>query len=173
MGGYVALACLKSHPERLKGICLFHSSPLADSEEKKAARTKEIRLVNEGKLSLICQFSIPNGFAADNLEKLADKVNWAILLARLSPPEGVTALLKGIRDRPDRQELLKNNRLPLLFLLGEKDFHIHFEQLSPIAASFPHSDVVALENAGHSGYFEEPEASAKALLAFLKKCFTQ
>ncbi|MDR1667362.1 MAG: alpha/beta fold hydrolase [Bacteroidales bacterium] len=173
MGGYVALAYLENHPERLKGVCLFHSSPLADSEEKKASRSKEIRLMNEGKLSLICQFSIPNGFAADNLEKFADKVNRAIFLARLSSSEGIIALLKGIRERPDRRKLLENNRLPLLFLLGKKDFHINFDQLSPLAASFPHSDVVALENAGHSGYFEEPEASAKALLTFLEKCFVR
>ncbi|MDR0712795.1 MAG: alpha/beta hydrolase [Bacteroidales bacterium] len=172
MGGYVALAFLENYSERLKGICLFHSSPLADSEEKKASRNKEIRLVNEGKLSLICHFSIPNGFAADSLEQSSDQVNRAIFLAKTSPPEGVIAVLKGIRDRRDRQELLKNNRLPLLFLLGKKDFYIDFNQLSTLAESFPHCDVVALENAGHSGYFEEPETSANALLTFLKKCFT-
>ncbi|MDR3094732.1 MAG: alpha/beta hydrolase [Bacteroidales bacterium] len=171
MGGYVSLAYLANFPKRLAGICLFHSSPLADDAKKKAARDKEIRLVNDGKLSLICHFSIPNGFAENNLEKFADKVTFARELALLSPPDGVTAILRGMRDRPDRQALLRENSLPILFLLGKYDSYISLEPLLPLAASFPHSETVVLEHSGHSGYIEEPEKSAGVLLNFIDKCY--
>ncbi|MDR1864005.1 MAG: alpha/beta fold hydrolase [Bacteroidales bacterium] len=171
MGGYVSLAYLANYPERLAGLCLFHSSPLADSPEKQAMRDKEIRLVQGGKLPLICDTSIPNGFASESRDKLSAAVEYACRIAHRTPPEGVTAILKGMRDRPDRQEMLGKNTLPLLFILGKKDSYIDFDRFAPLAASFPHSRVAALEHSGHSGYFEEPEQSAEALLSFLKECF--
>ncbi|MDR1673319.1 MAG: alpha/beta fold hydrolase [Bacteroidales bacterium] len=173
MGGYVSLAYLAHYPERLAGLCLFHSSPFADTEEKKAYRTKEIRLVSEGKLSLICNTSIPNGFATDNLQAFSAQVEYAKHVARQMSPAGVTAILKGMRERPDRQELLKNNTVPTLFLLGKKDNYIAFERFAPVAAAFPHTTVAALEHSGHSGYLEEPEKSAELLLAFLDRCHVQ
>ncbi|GHT23113.1 alpha/beta hydrolase [Bacteroidia bacterium] len=171
MGGYVSLAYLANFPKRLAGVCLFHSSPLADDAKKKSARDKEIRLVDDGKLSLIGHFSIPNGFAEDNLEKFSAKVTFARELALLSPPDGVTALLRGMRDRPDRQALLRENSVPVLFLLGKYDSYIHTEPLLPLAASFPHSETVVLEHSGHSGYIEEPEKSAEVLINFIDKCY--
>ncbi|MDR2040091.1 MAG: alpha/beta hydrolase [Bacteroidales bacterium] len=171
MGGYVTLACLARFSKRLAGICLFHSSPFADTEEKRASRTKEIKLVEGGKLILICNTNIPNGFATDHLEKMADKLEFAKEVARRSTPEGVIAILEGMRSRPDRQELLKKNRLPVLFILGKKDNYISFDKLAPIAASFPHSTVSVLEESGHSGYFEEPEKSAGFILSFLDECY--
>ena len=35
MGGYTALAYLAKYPMKVSGICLFHSTPFADTEEKK------------------------------------------------------------------------------------------------------------------------------------------
>jgi pimeloyl-ACP methyl ester carboxylesterase len=171
MGGYVSMAYLANYTKRLAGICLFHSSPLADTEKKKAARNKEIRLIQDGKLSLICQFSIPNGFAVENLEKLSGKVNFAKDIAGLSSPEGVIAILSGMRDRPDRQELLRTNKLPVLFMLGKHDFYIRFDELFSLASSFPQAEVAVLEHSGHSGYIEEPEKSAQTLIRFLEKCY--
>ncbi|MDR2848683.1 MAG: alpha/beta hydrolase [Bacteroidales bacterium] len=171
LGGYALLAYLANYPTRIAGICLFHSSPLADNEKKKTARDKEIRLVNDGKLSLICHFSIPNGFAENNLARLAHKVAFAKELALMSPPDGVTAILRGMRDRPDRQALLKNNSLPLLFLFGKYDSYIQLDRLVPLATSFPHSETIVLEHSGHSGYIEEPEKSSGALIKFIDKCY--
>jgi pimeloyl-ACP methyl ester carboxylesterase len=173
MGGYVSLAYLANHSGRLAGICLFHSSPFADNENKRVLRSKEIKLVEDGNLSLICYTSIPNGFATDNLERFSGEVELAKQIAHQSDPEGVIAILKGMRERPDRQACLQKNTLPLLFILGKKDNFIAFDQLSPSAASFPQASVAVLENSGHSGYFEEPEKSAALLLSFLNKCYRQ
>lgn len=171
MGGYVSLACMAEYPGRLAGVCLFHSSPFADSDQKQAARAKEIRLVKAGKLPLICNTSIPNGFATDNLTIMPEKVEFARQIARQSPPEGVIALLEGMRTRPDRQKLLHHNALPLLFILGKKDNLIPFDTLYPVAQSFPNTEVKILEHSGHSGYLEESDKSAGFILSFLAKCY--
>ncbi len=171
MGGYVSLACLAEYPDLLAGICLFHSSPFADTDQKKAARAKEIRLVQSGKLMLICNTSIPNGFADDNLHRLADKVEFAKEVARHTTPEGAIAILEGMRNRPDRGDLLHRNKLPVLFILGKKDGYVSFEELYPAVLPFPNTTVEVLEHSGHSGYLEEPEKSLECVLSFLKKCY--
>ena len=173
MGGYVSLAYLAGYAGRLAGICLFHSSPFADNDEKKASRGKEIELVRKGKLILICNTSIPNGFAKDNLEKMADKVEFAKEIARKTPPEGVIAILEGMRSRPDRQALLQENSLPVLFILGKKDNFISFDNLYGTVRSFPHTSVNILENSGHSGYLEEPALSLEYINSFLNTCYSK
>ncbi len=171
MGGYISLAYLAEYASKLAGVCLFHSSPFADTEEKRAARAKEIELVKKGKLTLICNTSIPNGFATNNLSIMPDKVEFAKQIARQSPAEGVVALLEGMRNRPDRQKLLQNNTLPLLFILGKKDNFIAFDRLYPVACDFPGAQVVVLEKSGHSGYLEEPEKSLEIVRSFLNTCY--
>ena len=47
MGGYIALAFAEKYPGILKALGLFHSSAFADSEEKKATRTKAIEFIHE------------------------------------------------------------------------------------------------------------------------------
>ena len=42
MGGYVSLAFSENYPEILSGLCLFHSSPISDNEDKKIARNLTI-----------------------------------------------------------------------------------------------------------------------------------
>eukprot|EP01136_Pigoraptor_vietnamica_P003503 Opistho-1_new@32825 len=42
MGGYIALAFAEKYPEKVLGLGLFHSTAFADSDEKKAARDKNV-----------------------------------------------------------------------------------------------------------------------------------
>ncbi|RDC64641.1 alpha/beta fold hydrolase [Adhaeribacter pallidiroseus] len=47
MGGYAALAFAEKYRGMLSGLCLFHSSALPDSKEKKEARTKTIKFIKK------------------------------------------------------------------------------------------------------------------------------
>ena len=49
MGGYVTMAFREAYPEMLYSYTLFHSNCFPDSDEKKAARSREIELVKQGK----------------------------------------------------------------------------------------------------------------------------
>src|SRR5690606_32903791 len=47
MGGYVSLAFAEQHADKLAGLCMFHSHPFADSEEKKEGRMKAIEFIRK------------------------------------------------------------------------------------------------------------------------------
>jgi pimeloyl-ACP methyl ester carboxylesterase len=166
MGGYVTLAYLANYLHKVSGICLFHSTPFADSEEKKANRNREIEIIKQGKQELLFTVNPAKGFADDNLERLENKVEWAQKIAAQSPPEGIIALVEGMKIRPDRQELLKETTTPILYILGKKDNYIPFNMMYPVAKRSPKGEILVLENSGHMGFIEEEGICLEVLKSF-------
>jgi Predicted hydrolases or acyltransferases (alpha/beta hydrolase superfamily) len=167
MGGYVALACLANHLPKVSGICLFHSTPFADTDEKKANRDREIELVKQGRQQVLFTTNVPKGFATDNLNHLDNKVKWAIEIATQTRPEGIIALLEGLKTRPDRQQLLKSTSKPILYILGKKDNYIPFDVMYSVAQRSIKGEILTLENSGHMGFIEEQGICLEALTSFV------
>ena len=53
--------------------------------------------------------------------------------------------------------------------MGKHDAYIPVEAAEAIIANNPQAEVAWLENSGHMGFIEEPEACAEALLKFVLK----
>ena len=124
--------------------------------------------MEKGHKDLLAQ-TAPNGFATDNLRRMRDEIAFLEEQIYVTEPEGVTALLKGMKARVDSNELLQKSTLPQLFILGKKDNYIPLERAEEMVANHPQAEVVWLENSGHMGFFEEPEATAEAIKQFLQK----
>ena len=86
-------------------------------------------------------------------------------------PEGIIALLKGLKIRPDRQKLLKETDTPVLFILGKKDNYTDFKVMIEVAGLSPKGEILVLDNSGHMGFIEEPDICAETLKAFVRKCY--
>ena len=166
MGGYVALAVAEQHQEKLRGICLFHSTPFSDTEEKKGNRDREIEMVRQGKKDLIVRVNIPKGFADDNLEKFHSDVERAKTIALATPDEGIIAALEGIKQRPDRSRIMEEITIPLLWILGRKDNYINFQSAKEKINLNGMGKLVILDNSGHMGFMEERKDSAAHLISF-------
>lgn len=167
MGGYVALALCERHPELLDGLVLLSSTPDPDTEEKVADRRREIALVKAGKKELLARVAPAAGFAAQNRTRMKDAIADLEEQVFVTEDEGVTALLEGMIARRDQNEMLRRTRVPVLFLLGCHDDYIPRERAERMAAAHPEARVAWLENSGHMGFLEEPEAAARAILDFM------
>lgn len=163
LGGYVAMAFADLYPERLSGYSLFHSTCFADSEEKKQNRDREINLVRCNKKRQIINVNIPRGFADINHQSLGQQIEKAKKLALENSNEGIVALLNGMKQRPDRTAVLKNNELPLLLIGGMWDNYIPVDVFEKMVELAPHASVLRLKNSGHMGFIEEPEPAARAI----------
>lgn len=166
MGGYVALACCERHPELLDGLVLLSSTPNADTPEKSENRRREIALVQAGKKELLSRTAPAAGFAEENRVRMRDYIEDLAEQALITEDEGIIALLNGMIARKDRNEMLHNTQVPILFLLGRKDNYIPVEAAEKMVAEHPQAHVVWLEHSGHMGFLEEPEICASALLDF-------
>lgn len=170
MGGYAGLEFLRKYPEMLHGFILFHSSPYPDTEEKKQQRMREIDIIDSGKKDLLAN-TVENGFAPENRERLADAVEDFKERVVLTEEAGIKALLRGMKERADSNNVLKESSVPEMFIFGRKDEYIKEEEANNIISGHPQAEVVWLENSGHTGFVEEPEKAAGAILNFCLKHF--
>ena len=166
MGGYVALAFCERHPEMLDGVVLLSSTPNPDTPEKAENRRREIALVRAGKKELLARVAPAAGFAEENRDRMKDYIEDLTEQVFVTEDDGIVALLNGMIGRKDQNAMLRETRVPVLFILGRKDGYIPAEVAEKMVADHPEARVVWLENAGHMGFLEEPETTARALLDF-------
>jgi pimeloyl-ACP methyl ester carboxylesterase len=169
MGGYVTLAVAESHMNRLRGFCLFHSTPFSDTEEKKANRDREMELIQQGKKDWIINVNIPKGFADDNLEKFKVEVEKAKSIARQTPEEGIIYALEAMKQRKERIDVMNAGTVPFLWILGKKDNYINFQAAMDRVPLNKMGKLLLLKNSGHMGFIEEKDISAKQLISFFGK----
>ena len=169
MGGYVTMAFADLYPEKLSAYVLVHSTPFADTEEKRANRDREISLILCGKKRQIVLVNIPKAFAMDNIESMSSQVEYAREIALASPDEGIIALLNGMKERSDRTRVLQDPKLPLLLIGGMKDNYIPVEVFEKLVSLAPHARVLRLQESGHMGFMEEPRHIYQAFLDLMSK----
>ncbi len=169
MGGYVSLAFCARYPEQLEGLVLLSSSPFPDTELKRENRRREIALVRAGKKDALARVAPEAGFAPQNRQRLKSYIDDLVECVHITEDDGIVALLGGMIERVDQNEMLRKCGVPQLFIMGKHDGYIPVEAAETIIANNPQAQVVWLENSGHMGFIEEPEACAEALLNFVLK----
>jgi pimeloyl-ACP methyl ester carboxylesterase len=171
LGGYVAMAFLERFPERLSGLSLFHSHPLADAPQTIAKRKKEIKLIEQGRKDLIYNVNIPNAFATKNLERFSSEIEKAKQLAANTPDQGIKAMLRGMMERPDHGPLLQQTPTPFLWILGQLDHYIPYNEIQQQVVLPENGHLFTLENSGHMGFIEEFDQSLRVLRDFIDQAF--
>ena len=169
MGGYVTLAFADMYPEKINRFSLFHSHPFADSDQVKQNRQNAIEKIKQGKKEEICRSHVPKTFADDNLQAFASQVERTENIALQAPEEGIIANLKGMMQRPDRTQLVKNTGKPFLLMAGKKDNFIDYYNVIPKIELPEKGELVTLEHSGHMGFIEEKERSLNAVNDFMRK----
>ena len=167
MGGYISLAFCEKYPERLDGVVLLSSTPNADTAEKVENRRREIALVQAGKKDMLAAVAPAAGFAEQNRRRLKSYIDDLVEQVHITEDEGIVALLGGMIERKDQNEMLKNSSVRQLFILGKKDGYIPVEAAEEFIAKNPQAEVVWLEESGHMGFIEQPQECAQALIDFV------
>ena len=171
MGGYVALAFADLFPEKTAGLCLFHSTPFADSEQKRANRMTEIEQINRGEKQAIVDTGVPIRFAEKNLPKLHKELEWATGIALRTNTKGIIDALKAMALRIDRNYVLENASFPTMMIFGALDNHIPVSVTSALVQKHKKTRTVILNNSGHMGFIEEEDQALSAMRSFLECIF--
>jgi len=170
MGGYVTLAFAEKHPRLLKGFALFHSQAAADSPETRINRDRTIALIEKDHHGFIKNF-IPDLFDPSNVKQFGKEIENLKDLAQATPKEGIIAALEGMKIRPDRQHVLLNSKLPVLFIIGKNDSRIPMEVIIPQTLLPWHSEILLLDHVGHMGFIEASSKTFAALRGFAERIF--
>ena len=168
MGGYIALAMMEKKAAGVLGFGLIHSHPFADSLEGKEKRQRAIDFINKFGSTLyikqVLPLLFPKSFATSNrflLERL-------VFRASKYPAKGISNALAAMKNRPDRQHVLKELAIPFLAIIGKKDELLPTEDLLKQASLAPITQAELIVNAGHMGPFEQPVVLNKIIKAFIQ-----
>lgn len=159
MGGYVALAFAQRHPDQLRSLALLDTKATADSEEARAGRDVAASLaVREGRTA----------FATGLIDALLAEQAPTWMRARVrtmiesTPTETVVAALEGMKQRPDRTQVLAHARVPMSVLVGEHDRLASVEEAQQMADA-GHGALTVVPGAGHLTPIEQPGVVVTAL----------
>jgi len=159
MGGYVAMAFAERYPDRLRSLALLDTKATADTEEAKAGRDVAASMVvREGR----------SVFATNMIDALVAEQASTWIRARIrtmiegTAAETVVAALEGMKQRPDRTQVLAHARVPIAAIVGEHDRLAPVDEVRRMAEAAGGSFTI-VEGAGHMTPIEQPGAVVSAL----------
>lgn len=169
LGGYVALAMAIRNEALVAGLGLFHSTALADSDEKKGNRDKTIEFVKSNGVKPFVEVFVSGLFyQRDN-----DQIPFVKKIALSTAKETLIGYSLAMRNRPSCEEWLTTNSMNVLIVAGENDSLIPLSTLQHQSTIAPKSTLFVLKNTGHMGMFESKLYSLKCVRQFVLMCENQ
>ena len=165
LGGYITLAFADRYPGVLNAFGLVHSSAFADNEEKKIARRRSISFIKNNGAFEFLQTSIP-GLFKDGGSSEASKLLMA--KGKNFTPDALIQYYEAMITRPDSMGVLKKFSGPILFIIGQHDQAVPFQQSLQQCHLPALSYVHILRNSAHMGMLEETGKVNEIIDAFLR-----
>jgi pimeloyl-ACP methyl ester carboxylesterase len=167
MGGYITLALAEKYPQLLNAIGLVHSSAYADDDAKKAGRLKSIEFIKANGSDEFLKTAIPGLFGEIWSPSHKEQINALVQKGKDFSAEALIKYYQAMIARPDRTAVFNNFSNPILFIIGEHDKAVPFEQSMKQTPLLNLAYIHILRKTAHMGMWEEAEKLNAALLNFL------
>ncbi len=163
MGGWTCLAYTLQHPERVRALVMGSTPGVARTPPGLAGWREKIRPERERLSAVGVQASYGERGAVDrpDLHYLYGAIRRLTQPPHPSSPPGVGRLGKASADE------LSRLRVPVLFLIGEKDAVIPPDVTAAAAGLIPGARVQRVADTGHSIYFERADTFNRLIERFL------
>lgn len=163
LGGYVTLALAENSPGLVDAFGLIHSTGAGDSEEAKKGREKAIERINEeGMKGFIEELSVKL-FAEENIDEMANEVEFVKKLGVNTMVKGAQGALEAMKNRVNREHVLRESDCPILLVAGKGDRIIPPDKAFTVENH--RIQQVLMEKSGHMSMIEE----SSELLGVLRK----
>ncbi len=166
LGGYVSLAFAENYPDKMKGLCMFNSTALSDSEQKKEDRKRAVEVVKQNH-ELFIKVAIPNLFA--DQERHAKEIKRILKFALKTSKQGVIAAISGMMQRPNREIILKFVPCSTFYVIGKRDMVVPYEVAIEQSQLNENGSYYLSEEGSHMCFFEDPQAYSH-LKKFIASC---
>ncbi|WP_394837147.1 alpha/beta hydrolase [Pendulispora rubella] len=189
-GGFVAQTYALAHPEHLRGLILYDTSPTTGTEwqkdvesnlkwfehepwfdEAKAGLAQETSVKTDDEMTAVFRREMPLYFAdwtgrQKEYEPLRAHVRFAVAPTKSGVDPSAPADV-GVTNLFDVRSRLGEIKVPTLVLVGTKDFVCSRKWSNVLHEGIKGSQLVVFEKSGHMGHIEEPRAHASAIAEFL------
>lgn len=167
LGGYVALALQRLHPDRIRALILADTRASADTEEGRRKREATIALAREAGASAVADQAITGLLGKSTRERAPELVADAHARAAAASVEAIVGASRAMMDRPDSTAMLAGIRVPTLVIVGDEDTITPPREARAMADAIPDARLEIIPGAGHLTNFERPAAFTCAVRDFI------
>jgi pimeloyl-ACP methyl ester carboxylesterase len=168
MGGYVAMALLRRHPDRVRALVLADTKASADPEAARANRERIAAAVESDEGSTVLVDEVLPALLGTTTVASRPLVSGRVRgLVQAAPSAAVAWAQRAMALRPESFETLAAFSRPALVIVGSEDVLSPPADAEAMAAALPQCRLVNVPEAGHLTAVETPEAFNAAVAGFL------
>ena len=171
MGGYVAFAFYRRHPEYLLGLILSDTRPEADSEETKQNRARMAALARQAGSAAVADEMLPGLLSRTTRSERPEIANTLHAMISSAAPEAIAAALSAMAERGDSRSLLPDIDVPVLVMGGADDSLTPAAEMRAWAAEIPTAQTAFIEGAGHVANLERPGEFNNLIADFVARLY--
>ncbi len=168
MGGYVAMALLRHHRDRVRALILTSTRATADTPEAREKRMRLIGFVRENGVEALATRQLRAMVGETTFTSRPELLESLRRLMAAAPLDGVVGALQAMADRPDSTELLSTLDIPTIVIGGAEDSFTPPTELGQLATIIPNARLELIATAGHACAFERPAAFDHLVAEFLE-----
>jgi len=157
MGGYVAFAMLRRHPDRVRGLILFDTKAAADTAEARTGRYKMMQQARDEGVGAIADAMLPKMLSERTRAEQPELARWLRELMAANPVDGIVGALHALAERPDSSPLLPTINIPTLVVVGSEDPITPPAVAQEMADAIPGAELLVVDGAAHAANLERPE----------------
>lgn len=167
MGGNVAMAFGRRHPDHLLGLVLANTTADSDSpHERQRQLDVASRIEAEESVDILVDELLPRLIGPTTLRQRALVYGRVRGLVQSTPFRAAAWAQRAIATRPDSFETLRRIRVPSLVIAGSEDYLTTVGDARAITEALPSSDLTVLQRCGHLTALESPELFNQAVTEF-------
>jgi 3-oxoadipate enol-lactonase len=167
IGGYVFFEFWRRYRGRVAAVILCNTKAQADTPEARAGRLKSADEVVERGTEPFVESMVPRLLGKTTLNSRPDLVDGARRMMMRMSPAGISAVQRGMAERPDSVATLKTINVPALVIAGEEDTLSTPADAELMRGNLAGSQLKVIPRAGHYAVWEQHEAVGSAVRQFL------
>lgn len=168
MGGILAMEVLRQAPDRVAGLALLGTNPLAEKPEVREGRQSQIDAALRGGMMTVLEEQMFPRYSADAGAR-ARLLPTCRAMALALGPDVFVRQSRALRDRPDQCDTLNASAVPTLILCGADDQLCPLDRHTLMKDLMPHAELRVLDGAGHLTTLERPDETTAALADWLEE----
>ena len=161
MGGYVAFALWRRHPDRVRGLVLADTRMGPDSDEARQKRQAMIEIAEARGAAVVADLLLSGMLGARTAHDHPEIVHEMRELMAAQAPAAIVDALSALRDRVDSSGTLPTVTVPTLAICGTDDTLTppsEAKAMRDALTAAPSVRLELIERAGHVSCVERPAA---------------
>ncbi|MES9536007.1 alpha/beta fold hydrolase [Actinomadura sp. NPDC000600] len=167
MGGYVAMALCRRHPDLVLGLVLAATRATADTGPVRENRLRQADALEEERSTRVLVDEVLPGLVGPTTYRQRALVYGRVRgLVQATPPQAAAWAQRAMAGRADSFETLRALRVPALVMIGDEDALATEDEARAMADAMPNAELLVVPRAGHLCSVEQPDLFNQAVAEF-------